>query len=90
MPATPSSLRNSKLNNLEYRKQRGGEDNLLFCWVFDERVMKWACSLSAIAFPSVINWWHKSELKQADAPPVSVTANNCIGKLGMFAENALK
>jgi hypothetical protein len=52
--------------------------------------MKCAFKRSAVAFPSVIRRWLKSLLKKAFAPPVSVTASTCIGKLGMFIENALQ
>lgn len=52
--------------------------------------MKCAFNLSAVAFPSVINRWLRSLLKKAFAPPESVTASICMGKLGMFIENALE
>lgn len=62
---------------------------LHFNWFPIADVIKWARNLSAMAFPSVINIWHKSLLKKAFAPPLSVIASNCIGKLGMFIEKAL-
>lgn len=52
--------------------------------------MKCARNLSATAFPSVMSIWHISLLKNAFAPPVSVMAISCIGKFGMFIENALR
>lgn len=64
--------------------------NLLFCWDEEEVVIKCACNRSAVEFPSVISKWLKSLLKKAFAPPESVTAKICIGRLGMFIEKALK
>lgn len=63
---------------------------LHFSWLPPADVMKCARNLSATPLPSVINIWHKSLLKNAFAPPVSVIAISCIGKFGMFMENALQ
>lgn len=63
---------------------------VLFCWLVDVDVMKWACSLSATALPSVISWWDKSLEKNALAPPASVIAKICIGMLEIFIEKALE
>lgn len=63
---------------------------LHFSWLPPADVIKCARNLSATELPSVINIWHKSLLKNAFAPPLSVIAISCIGKFGMFMENALR
>lgn len=49
---------------------KGEINDLLFCWLVELDVIKWACNLSATALPSVINWCDKSLEKNAFALPV--------------------
>uniref|UniRef100_A0A182JLI9 Uncharacterized protein n=1 Tax=Anopheles atroparvus TaxID=41427 RepID=A0A182JLI9_ANOAO len=71
-------------------RQRKGANEANRNWPSSsEAVAKWARSLSAIAFPSVMSSCDSSLAKNAFAPPCSDTATICIGRLGMLSENAL-